>query len=53
MNGNNILRFIVLLIFGLIVIGYSVSMFSDYSLASIIGIAIGCVMIGIGTKKLL
>ena len=50
-TGNRILRFIVILIFAIIVIGYSISIMNDNSLAGLIGIGIGVVMIIIGITK--
>ncbi|CAE6505124.1 MAG: hypothetical protein QXE84_06795 [Candidatus Nitrosotenuis sp.] len=45
---NSILRFIVLLIFGLIVIGYTISYIGIDGLAGMIGIGIGIIMIILG-----
>lgn len=51
--GDKILRFIILLIFGLITIGYSISIINDHQIAGIIGIGIGVIMIlfGLYQKK--
>lgn len=50
-TGNDVLRFVVILIFAIIVICYSISIMNGNLLAGLIGIGIGITMIIIGIKK--
>ena len=49
--GDKILRFIIILIFAIIVIGYSISIMNGNSLAGLIGVGIGIMMILLGIKS--